>query len=125
MVQLTVEGRAPGESLEVDGTTAARVRVQVTAASWITVREAAIWRDGQRVAVFAVPPATTPLRLDRTVLLDVAPGDTLLATARGEARSLEVVMPWSRATPFAFTNPVRVTPRAAANRRGATLRGRP
>jgi len=125
MVQLSVEGREPGEVLEVDGVTAARVRVQVTAASWVTVREAAIWRDGQRVAVFAVPAATTPLRLDRTVVLDVAPGDTLLATARGEARSLEVVMPWSRATPFAFTNPVRVTPRAAANRRGATLCGRP
>ncbi|MFO0626044.1 MAG: CehA/McbA family metallohydrolase [Polyangiales bacterium] len=125
MVRLAVEGRGPGESLEVDGVTPVRVRVQVTAASWVTVREAALWRDGQRVAVFAVAPSTAPRRFDRTVTLDVAPGDTLLATARGEARSLEVVMPWSRATPFAFTNPVRITPRAAGIRRGATLPARP
>ncbi len=125
MVRLTVQGRSPGDALEVDGVTAVRARVEVMAAPWVTVREAAIWRDGQRIAVFAVPPATTPRRLDRTVVLDVAPGDALLATARGDAGSLDVVMPWSRATPFAFTNPVRITPRAAANRRGATLRGRP
>ncbi|MEZ4392070.1 MAG: CehA/McbA family metallohydrolase [Polyangiales bacterium] len=108
MLLLTVDGHEPGDPLRVTGTVTARARVQVFAAPWVTVREVTLWRDGQRAATLDVPVTSAPLRLDREVSLELSPGSYVLATARGAEGSLEMVLPRSRGTPYAFTNPVHV-----------------
>lgn len=106
MLLLTVDGAEPGETVPAREGQTVRARVQVLAAPWIPVSRVTLWRDGQRAAEFAVPPSRALRRLDVSVDLEVSPGSFVLATARGPDRALEVVLPWSRGTPYAFTNPV-------------------
>lgn len=108
MVLLTVDDHAPGDPLLTRAAVDARVRLRVLAAPWVTVREAAVYRNGQRVAVFSVAPSASTVRLDRAFSLTLQPGDAVLATARGDRDSLDALLPWSRATPYAFSNPVFV-----------------
>ncbi len=90
--------------------------MQVYAAPWVTVRAVSLWHNGQRVATLDVPVTSAPLRLDREVALEVSPGSYVLATAQGAEGSLDIVLPWSRGTPYAFTNPVFVTALGDAGR---------
>jgi hypothetical protein len=106
MVLLTVAGAEPGDTVRVAPGETVRARVQVLAAPWIPVSRVVLWRDGHRVTELAVPPSRALRRLDAEVTLETSPGSFVLATARGPDRALDVVLPWSRGTPYAFTNPV-------------------
>lgn len=116
MLLLTLDGHEPGDPLRVDGATSVRARLQVLAAPWVTVREVTLWHNGQRAATLEVPVTSATLRLDREVTLEVSPGSHVLATAKGSEQSLDIVLPWSRGTPYAFTNPVWVERAADAGR---------
>ncbi len=116
MLLLTLDGHEPGDPLVTDAPRVARARVQVYAAPWVTVRAVSLWHNGQRVATLDVPVTSAPLRLDREVSLEVSPGSYVLATAQGAEGSLDIVLPWSRGTPYAFTNPVFVRSMGDAGR---------
>ncbi len=113
MLFLTVNGSEPGDTVAAPPDGAVTVRVRVQAAPWIPVESVDLYRDGQRVMTWSVPASERLDRLDATVSLPVTPGSHLLATARGPRGALNVVMPYSEGTPYAFTNPVWVgtTPR--------------
>lgn len=123
MLLLTLDGHEPGDALLAEAPITARVRVQVLAAPWVTVQAVTVWHNGQRAATLEVPVSSAALRLDRELSLEVAPGSYVLATAQGAAQSLDIVLPWSRGTPYAFTNPVFVERAGDAGVRRALPRG--
>ncbi len=106
MLFLSVGSAEPGDMVQVSPLEAVSVRVKVMAAPWIAVESVDLFRDGQRVATLTVPAATTTVRLDAELSLPMSPGSFLIAVAHGPRGGLNVVLPYSDGTPFAFTNPI-------------------
>lgn len=106
MLLLEAEGAGPGDHIALAGPRPVTFHLRVEAAPWVDVSQVELWRDGARVLTLPVAPSGRAVRVDTRVPLPVQPGGFVVAIARGAARSMEVVMPWSRATPFAFTNPI-------------------
>jgi hypothetical protein len=106
MLLLDAEGAGPGDHIPLAEPRPVTFHLRVEAAPWVDVSQVELWRDGARVLTLPVAPSGRPVRVDTRVPLPVQPGSFVVAIARGAARSMEVVMPWSRATPFAFTNPI-------------------
>ena len=106
MLLLTVNGQEPGVPVPIPGPTTVQVHVLVMAPPWMRVDTVELLRNGERAERLAVPLGSGRLRFDATLPMTVAPGDFVLATARGPQGDLEVVLPHSQGVPYAFTNPV-------------------
>ncbi len=111
MLFLNVGAAEPGDTVPVAPQEAVSVRVRVQAAPWIAVDSVDLFRDGQRVATLTVPTSTATTRLDAELSLPMMPGSFLIAVARGPRGGLNVALPYSNGTPFAFTNPIFFTSR--------------
>ena len=106
MLLLTVNGQEPGSPVALAAPGPAQVHVMVMAPPWMRVDSVELLRNGEVAERLAVPLGSGRLRFDATVPLTVAPGDFVVATARGPQGDLEVVLPHSNGVPYAFTNPV-------------------
>jgi hypothetical protein len=106
MLLLTVNGQEPGAPVTLRGSSTVQAHVMVMAPPWMHVDTVELLRNGEVAERLAVPMGTGRLRFDATVPLTVGAGDFVLATARGPAGDLEVVLPHSNGVPYAFTNPV-------------------
>ncbi len=114
MLDFTIEGAKPGESVQVDGRTEARLRVW--AAPWIDITSVAIVADGQivqNVDVQSYPTewgndvAVRTLRVEKTLPIDLTGKHWVMMIARGRRR-MDDVLPFMPLVPFAFTNPIRL-----------------
>ncbi len=87
LVELTAP-QAPGAVMGdhvgamANGTLA--VRLRITAAPWIDVDRARLWRNGQVVRVWPVAESSAAERLDVYATLTVEPGDFVVATVAGD-----------------------------------------
>jgi len=97
----------PGQTVTAkDGTV--RLHITVRAARWIDVRELQIVVDGETVRSDPIPATTRRVeRARRTFELDLA-RDAWIVVAISGVTLMEEVLPWSRARPVAFTNPIWV-----------------
>jgi hypothetical protein len=97
----------PGDTVRLaPDATEAQIDVRLMAASWIDVKQVEIYRDGQRVTTLPVTPASTALRLERTVTVPiVAPRSFVVVVARGD-ETMDAVLPTLHALPLAFANPI-------------------
>lgn len=115
IVELTVEGQAPGAVVRPSraprGRTPGRVRahVRVLAASWMPVEHVELWVDDQPVQRIAVPPAraNTAVRFERDVELTVRADATIAAWADADT-AIPEVLPYAHARPMGFTSFVYV-----------------
>jgi hypothetical protein len=106
MVFLTAGDAGPGDHVPCPAPRDVDFQLRVEAAPWVDVSQVELWRDGARVLTLPVAPSARVLRVDTHTVLRMAPGSFVAAIVRGAPGSLDVVMPRSRATPFAFTNPI-------------------
>ncbi len=106
MLFLTAGDAGPGDHVPCPEARDVDFQVRVEAAPWVDVSQVELWRDGARVLTLPVSDSARVVRLDTHATLRMAPGGFVVAVARGAPSSLEVVMPHSRGTPFAFTNPI-------------------
>ncbi|MBL8603834.1 MAG: CehA/McbA family metallohydrolase [Myxococcales bacterium] len=108
MVWLSVGESGPGDTVALSGPREIEAVLRVEAASWVAVTQAELWRDGERVVTLPVarPNPGQPTRVSLRAALTMRPGSFLTAVVRGPERGLEAVMPFSRGTPFAVTNPI-------------------
>jgi hypothetical protein len=84
----------------------AHVRVRVQAPPWVDVDRVDLVKRGEIVATWTSGFGKDALRLDKSIDVDVAPDDWLLAIARGSKPMTFLYR--AGATPFAFTNPIFV-----------------
>jgi hypothetical protein len=117
VLELEVEGHAPGESVSVARNKRhVHVSVRVDAPAWMDLQSVELWLDGKRVRRLPVAPWTSPakrpeqsraqLRLDLPISAGRA--HSVLAMVRGE-RAMHELFGRREVTPFAFTNPVWLT----------------
>lgn len=103
-VRVDVDGAGPGDDTTPGAHT---VHVTVDAPPWVDVsRVDLVHRGGEVLHTWSGPFASGTRRLDASLPLTLAPGDWIVAVARGE-REMRF-LPRSGARPFAFTNPVWV-----------------
>jgi predicted metal-dependent phosphoesterase TrpH len=110
-IDLHVEGRVPGQTLRSHGHFLS-VRVDVAAARFMQLDEIELWLGAQRVATARVPRARAGARAHEASIeltIPVAHERTLVATVRGKG-SMRTLLGVADARPYAFTNPVYLTP---------------
>jgi hypothetical protein len=107
-IALRVGGGEPGDTVAASGGRV-QVEAEVRAASWIDTDSVEIWANGELAAEGALGPARGEgaVRGRLVVRLDVPRDTWIAAVVRGD-EPLAEVLPWSKLTPFAFTNPVFV-----------------
>ena len=120
-VELTIDGKGPGEELALSGKTSVMAHVRVRAAPWVDVTSVDIVAAGKvlvstpilsrpteigKVEGDATELAAKVLRYEGNVPLTLAKGTKwVLAVARGN-RKLEDVLPFMPVEPIGVTNPV-------------------
>ena len=116
VLELSLEGRAPGETLSLPRARAhVKARVRVDAPAWMDLTSLELWLDGKRAARLPIPAWSAPskrpeqARAELELELPIGPGraHSVLAMLRGE-RSMHELFARREVTPFAFTNPVWV-----------------
>jgi hypothetical protein len=106
-VSLKAGGKDPGDMVAAEGGRV-QVDVEVLAASWIDTDTVEIWANGELAAESALAGGGgAALRGRLSVRLPVPRDTWIAAVVRGD-EPLTEVLPWTRLTPFAFTNPVFV-----------------
>jgi hypothetical protein len=106
-IALKVGGGEPGDLVAATGGRV-QVDVEVLAAAWIDTDTVEIWANGELAAESALTAGDAGARRGRLSLRLPVPRDSwIAAVVRGDAPLTEV-LPWTRLTPFAFTNPVFV-----------------
>ncbi len=112
MLDLTLDGAKPGESVEIGARIEAKLRVW--AAPWIDLTSIAIVADGQIVQNLDVQSYSTEwgnelavkaLRIEKTMPLDLTGKHWVMMIARGKRR-MDDVLPFMPLVPFGFTNPI-------------------
>ena len=118
VLELEVEGRVPGESLSVARNKRhVQVKVRVDGPAWMDLKSVELWLDGKRAARVPVAAWTSAgkrpeqsraqLRFDLPITAGRA--HSVLAMVRGE-RAMHELFGRREVVPFAFTNPVWLTP---------------
>jgi len=102
-VRIDVGGHGPGDTV---GAGDQRVHVTVDAPPWVDVSKVEIVRRGETLHTWNGPFAHAVRRLDATVSAALAPGDWVIAIARGDGEMK--FLPRAGAKPFGFTNAVWV-----------------
>lgn len=107
MLFVRIGDALPGDTVRTSESSVT-LNIKVMAAPWIDVDQVDIYRDGVRVESVPVPASSEPLRLDHNVTLPLGGARSFfVVVARGD-RTLDVVLPYRDARPFAFTNPIWV-----------------
>jgi hypothetical protein len=117
VLELEVEGRVPGESVNMARSKRhVQVSLRVDGPAWMDLQRVELWLDGKRVWRAPVPAWTSAgkrpeqaraeLRLDLPISAGRA--HSLLAMVRGE-RAMHELFGRRDVAPFAFTNPVWIT----------------
>jgi hypothetical protein len=106
-VSLQVAGGEPGDLVAAaDGRI--QIDVEVRAAGWIDVDAVEIWINGELAAEGALAAGEKGgVRGSLSLRLPVARDSWVVAIVRGD-RPLTEVLPWTKLTAFALTNPVFV-----------------
>lgn len=118
LLTLDVEGAGPGDTLSWPGDRPLRVRIALSAASWIAPERVELWADETRIWSERVPlrEPGKPLAFRTELTLPVGRARVLTAVASGGG-GLERLLGRSGVPPLAFTNAVRLQrasrPRAA------------
>jgi hypothetical protein len=107
-VKLVVGGGEPGDLVEASGGKI-QVDVEVQAASWVGVDTVELWVNGELAAEGALGAgkAGGAVRGRLSLRLPVERDVWVAAIVRGD-KPLTEVLPYTKLTPFAFTNPVFV-----------------
>ncbi|MBX3128080.1 MAG: CehA/McbA family metallohydrolase [Polyangiaceae bacterium] len=104
-VELEIDEARVGDGLKTTAPTV-EARVRVHAAPWVDVSQVEVWVGPEVIAVLPVTGRDV-LRVDERLQIAVPAGKSdVLAVVRG--REPLPVLPYTRALPFAFTNPIRV-----------------
>ena len=113
IITLRVEGREPGETVQLARLAhTVRVRVDVAAPAWMELSEIELWLGANRVLLRSVEPLQRGREGRASVALELPVRDerSLVATVRGLA-SMKPLLGRAQITPYAFTNPVWLTRR--------------
>jgi hypothetical protein len=105
LVRLEVAGKGPGESAPAGDD---EVHVTVDAPPWVDLSQVDLVKRGETLATWRGPFAAGVRRLDVRTVTHLAPGDWIVAVARGDKDM--TFLPRAGAKPFGFTNPVWVQP---------------
>ncbi len=124
IVEISIDGKGPGDELAVHGTTQVVAHVRVRAAPWVDVTSVEVVAAGKVLATIPVKSrptrigkesgddaelASEVLRFEGNVPLTLAPGTKwVLAIARG-TRKLDDVLPFMPVVPIGLTNPVWIS----------------
>ncbi|HKP63295.1 MAG TPA: CehA/McbA family metallohydrolase [Polyangiales bacterium] len=121
LLELDVEGKGPGETLVWRGDRALRVRIAVSAASWLSLSRLELWADEELVFSQAIPERLPgqPLRFSTRFSLPAGRTRVLSAVARGGS-GLDRLLGRSAVEPLAFTNAVHLVRPAKARALHAT-----
>ncbi|MEZ4223153.1 MAG: CehA/McbA family metallohydrolase [Polyangiaceae bacterium] len=106
LLDVSVDGKGPGETVVTGGR--AQVKVKVQAPKWVDVRSVEVLVNGRSAAYHIVPRGKSVLRLDKTFAFPVKEKGYVIVVAQGE-RGLPNAS--REATqPFAFSNPIWLEP---------------
>lgn len=124
IVEISLDGKGPGDELALHGKTQVTAYVRVRAAPWVDVTSVEVVAAGKVLATIPITSRPTHigkesgdeaelaarvLRFEGNVPLTFAPGTKwVLAIARGE-RKLDDVLPFMPVVPIGLTNPVWIS----------------
>jgi hypothetical protein len=110
LLELSVNGRGPGESVITSNEPRVQIEMRVLAPSWMRVDTLELWTDDKLAWSTAIPPAApgSPLAYETQLEVSVASARVIAAVAHGGS-GLDRLLGRSGIEPLAFTNAVHLT----------------
>ncbi len=95
----------PIGSVQTPRARVAELRLKITAAPWVDVRRATVYRNGEQVHQFELTPTEEPVRWEGALELDTSADCWFVLCVEGDRPMLPVYRGPRSPTPFAVTNP--------------------